>query len=116
MRTYLVKHVSLALNAPIAQWYPPERTVRYGRGAVVLYVYRIRNPRWHYKKLYKGLTKDLERRLDEHIKGKTRSTKGMKDIRVVYTENCDTLLDARKREVYLKSAAGRRFLKDKLPP
>ena len=65
-------------------------------------------------KLYKGVTNNLERRLGEHKNGKTRTTSRMDDLGVVYTEVYDNFKEARKREVYLKSAAGRRFLKNKI--
>jgi hypothetical protein len=35
----------------------------------------------------------------------------MKDLVIVYTENYETFAEARKRELYFKSAAGRRFIK-----
>jgi hypothetical protein len=38
----------------------------------------------------------------------------LKDLSVVYTEEWPTRLEARKREKYFKTAAGRRFLKNKL--
>ncbi len=62
-------------------------------------------------KLYKGMTNNLERRIREHRSGKTITTSRMSDFLVVYTEEFSEMRDARKREVYLKSAAGRRFLK-----
>ncbi len=62
-------------------------------------------------KLYKGFTNNLERRVREHRSGHTRSTRMMNGISVVYTEEYATLAEARSRELYLKSAAGRRFLK-----
>ena len=62
-------------------------------------------------KLYKGCTNNLERRLREHRAGGTVTTSRMKDIEVVYTEKYDTFDEARARELYLKSAAGRRFLR-----
>ncbi len=65
-------------------------------------------------KLYKGMTSDLNRRFAEHSRGKTKTTSKMKDIFVVYTEEYVTRLEARAREKYLKTAAGRRFLKKKL--
>jgi hypothetical protein len=40
----------------------------------------------------------------------------MKDLEIVYKECYDDLATARKRELYLKSAAGRRFLKTKIVP
>ena len=64
-------------------------------------------------KFYKGLTSDIERRLNEHRSGGTRTTKKMSGLGVVYTEKYDNVKQARQREKYLKSAAGRRFLKKK---
>ncbi len=63
--------------------------------------------------LYKGMTNNMERRLREHRSGYTKTTKKMKDVKVVYTEKYDTFTEARKRELYFKSAAGRRYLKSK---
>jgi len=65
-------------------------------------------------RLYKGFTKDIDRRVVEHRSGMVRTTKNMKNVKVVYTEKYDTFSEARKRELYLKSAAGRRFLKTKI--
>ena len=65
-------------------------------------------------RLYKGMTNNLERRLREHRSGHTKTTKRMKDLEIVYTELYDTQVEARQRELYLKSSAGRRFLKTKL--
>ena len=64
-------------------------------------------------RLYKGMTNNLYRRLIEHKSGKTRTTKRMKNIKIVYSENFPDFEGARKRELYFKTAAGRRFLKDK---
>ena len=62
-------------------------------------------------KYYKGVTNNLARRLHEHKNGKTQTTSRMEELAVVYKEEYDNFAQARKREVYLKSAAGRRFLK-----
>ncbi|MDP2668541.1 MAG: GIY-YIG nuclease family protein [bacterium] len=62
-------------------------------------------------KLYKGCTNNLKRRLLEHRSGHTITTSKMRDLVVVYQEEYDTFEQARARELYLKSAAGRRFLK-----
>ena len=64
-----------------------------------------------YAKLYKGLTNDLTRRFSEHRSGKTRTTRKMVGLKIVYAENYDNFDEARKRELYFKSAAGRRFIK-----
>ena len=65
-------------------------------------------------KLYKGMTGNLKRRLSEHRSGHTQTTRAMNNLSVVYKEEYDTFYEARKRELYLKSAAGRKFLKSKL--
>ncbi|MFZ1654954.1 MAG: GIY-YIG nuclease family protein [Candidatus Moraniibacteriota bacterium] len=65
-------------------------------------------------KLYKGVTNSLERRLQEHLSGKTRSTRALVGPRVVYQEKFSSFEEARRREVYFKTAAGRRFLKKTL--
>lgn len=61
-------------------------------------------------KLYKGVTNDLLRRLAEHKRGKTATTARMENLKVVHTEQFDDFPAARKRELYFKSAAGRKYL------
>jgi putative endonuclease len=67
-------------------------------------------------KLYKGMTLNLRKRMYDHKSHHTRTTSRMDGPEVVYQENYDNFDEARKRELYLKSAAGRRFLKKKLGP
>ncbi len=62
-------------------------------------------------KLYKGFTNNIERRFREHIGGKTRTTRLMDEPFLVYKEEFNDFKEARGRELYFKSAAGRRFLK-----
>ena len=62
-------------------------------------------------RLYKGVTNNLVRRLSEHKRGKTRTTAKMVNLSVAYTEDYSDIAIARKRELYFKTAAGRRFLK-----
>jgi len=64
--------------------------------------------------LYKGATGNLERGLREHKNGGSKTTKRMQDFKVIYTEEYNSWESARKRELYFKSAAGRRFLKTKI--
>ncbi len=61
--------------------------------------------------LYKGMTTNMENRLKQHNAAKTKSTKSKKPWIVVYTEYFNNAQDARNREKYFKTAAGRRFLK-----
>ena len=65
----------------------------------------------NFKKTYTGSTTDLERRLNEHNSGSHRYTKRYLPWNVVYSEQVAELSVARARERYLKSAAGRRFIK-----
>lgn len=73
------------------------------------YVYALQSLK--DEKLYIGITKDVERRLAEHNAGQTRSTKHRRPFRLVYKEECDSRVNARHREVKLKSGSGREFLK-----
>ena len=66
-------------------------------------------------KLYKGMTNNIERRLAEHRSGHTVTTSKMKDLKIIYKEIYQNFEEARKRELYFKSAAGRRFIKKVLP-
>jgi putative endonuclease len=61
-------------------------------------------------KRYIGYTSDLRRRLEEHQKGCSVSTKFRRPFRLVYYEACLNKEDARRREHYLKTTQGRRFL------
>lgn len=59
---------------------------------------------------YLGSTDNLKRRLFQHENGKCISTKDRRPFKLIYTEEYDTLTEARKRERYLKTRHGRREL------
>ena len=63
-------------------------------------------------RLYKGLTQDVEKRLLQHNAGENRSTKGFCPWRLVHRRPFSTRLEARAYEKYLKTGAGREFLKE----
>jgi putative endonuclease len=63
--------------------------------------------------LYVGFTSDLKRRIEEHNKGKVRSTKNRKPLRLVYYEEYGDKTSGRKREIFLKSGQGRLYLKNR---
>jgi putative endonuclease len=65
-------------------------------------------------RIYIGFTFNLERRLNEHNSGKTRSTKGYRPWKLVYSESVETRVMARNREKYLKSGVGKEYLKSLL--
>ena len=65
-------------------------------------------------RLYCGHTDNLVRRIKAHNAGKTRSIKAFLPYELVYYEVFDSRDKAIEREKYLKTAAGRRFIKKKL--
>ena len=67
-------------------------------------------------RLYKGVSDNLERRLEEHNNGRTKSTKGYRPWEIVYSEKYVTFEEARAREVFLKSGVGRDFLRKIIGP
>jgi len=66
------------------------------------------------EKFYTGHTDDLERRLLEHNSGHGYYTKRFMPWIMAYREDVDSKDEAIKREKYLKSAAGRRWVKKKV--
>ena len=54
------------------------------------------------KKYYIGSTTNLERRLRDHERGNTRTTRIHKPWFFVYSEKYKTLKEARKREIQIK--------------
>jgi putative endonuclease len=66
----------------------------------------------HYR-FYVGMTENLERRLNEHNIGKTKSTKAWRPWKVFFSEVYDTRELARQREKYLKSGYGKQWIKEK---
>jgi len=64
-------------------------------------------------KHYTGITNNLERRLRQHNDGDTAtpSTRNRGPFVLVYSEEADNRMEARIREKYLKSGAGREFIK-----
>ena len=69
-----------------------------------------------FDRYYIGNSNNLEKRIDQHNAGKTKSTKAFIPWKVVYTEEYKTRIEARNREKYLKSAAGRRWRKINIRP
>jgi len=57
-----------------------------------------------------GLSTNIESRIKMYNAGKSRSTKSRRPFQLIFQEFIGSLQVARKREKYLKSAAGRRYL------
>jgi putative endonuclease len=76
------------------------------------YVYVLRSLEDH--NFYVGFTKNLKGRLEAHAKGQVPSTKRRLPMDLVYWEGCLSQADATQREKYLKSAWGKRYIKNRL--
>ncbi|MBI2075558.1 MAG: GIY-YIG nuclease family protein [Candidatus Harrisonbacteria bacterium] len=63
---------------------------------------------------YIGFTNDLRRRFEEHQKGQSFATKYRLPFKIIYFEACTDKDDAVRREKYLKSTKGNRFLAKRL--
>ena len=64
--------------------------------------------------LYTGYSNDLKTRLDEHNKGYVKATKYRVPFELLYYEACLSKYDAYRREKYLKTNYGRRYIKSRL--
>lgn len=58
------------------------------------------------------MTTDVVQRLKTHNLGKVKSTKAFIKWELIHVEEFNTRIEARIREKYLKSAAGRRWRKN----
>ncbi len=65
-------------------------------------------------KLYIGYSSNLKERLKTHIDGRVISTKNRRPLILIYYEAYIHIQDAKKREDFLKSGSGHRFLKNQL--
>ena len=59
---------------------------------------------------YIGYTNNLRKRLEEHKKRLSFAAKFRLPFRLIYFEGCLNSEDAKRREDYLKTTQGRRFL------
>ncbi|HBB37123.1 MAG: hypothetical protein A2374_01325 [Candidatus Moranbacteria bacterium RIFOXYB1_FULL_44_23] len=64
--------------------------------------------------LYKGRTDNIKRRVSEHQAGKVEATKYKLPARLIHFECYVVKSDCIRREKYLKTTEGRRFLKQQL--
>jgi len=63
-------------------------------------------------KTYVGYTDNFDRRFKEHNSGKSKSTKYRVPFKLLFKEEFKTSNEAKKKELWWKSGAGRRKLKD----
>ncbi len=75
-------------------------------------VYAIKSLQHNF--IYVGITENLQERLRKHNNGYNKSTKKFTPFKLIYSEICLNGQAARKREKFLKSTSGKRFLKTKI--
>jgi putative endonuclease len=73
------------------------------------YIYFLKSI--NFPKSYVGITDNLERRLYEHNLGKHPYTKRYIPWKMIASEKVTNRIEARTREKYLKSAAGRKWMR-----
>jgi len=78
----------------------------------MFYVYVLRSEKDHM--FYVGYTHDLKKRVMEHQSGQVKSTCNRTPFTLIYYEACLNRTDAIKREKYLKTAWGKRYIKNRL--
>ena len=76
------------------------------------YVYVLRS--LSDQRFYVGLTDKLPTRVEAHNAGRVMSTRRRAPLELIYWEGCLNRSDAARREKYLKSAWGKRYLKTRL--
>ena len=77
----------------------------------MFYVYILR---MNNGQLYTGFTSDLKRRIKDHEYGKVKSTNLRRPLQLIHYEAYLLESDARRREKFLKSSAGKSLLKKQL--
>jgi putative endonuclease len=73
------------------------------------YVYAIKSSKRNY--IYVGLTSNPQRRIEEHNRGKERTTRSYAPFRTLLIESFDSRLEARSREKHLKTGIGKEYLR-----
>ncbi len=74
------------------------------------FVYALKSDFRNY--IYVGITDNIERRLHQHNTGKNKTTKPYSPFTIILLEEKESRIEARKREIFLKSGIGKEFLKD----
>jgi len=74
------------------------------------YVYAISSLNRNY--IYVGISNDPIRRINQHNMGYERTTKPYRPYNLVLIESFPTRMEARIREKYLKTSAGKSYLRN----
>jgi putative endonuclease len=77
----------------------------------MFYVYVLLSA--HDGRLYTGCTHDLRNRFAQHNAGEVQSTRDRRPFVLIYYEACIDKRDAFRRENYLKTTYGKRYIKSR---
>ncbi|WP_325450342.1 GIY-YIG nuclease family protein [Gelidibacter sp.] len=75
-------------------------------------VYILYSPK--FDRFYVGMSSSFKDRLKSHNSGQVKSTKAFTPWELFHSEDYPTRIEARFREKYFKTSAGRRWRKDNL--
>ena len=76
------------------------------------YVYVLQSEIDH--QFYVGYTSNIVSRIRDHNDGRVPSTKRRVPLKLLYWEGCINQQDATRREKYLKTSWGKRYIKNRL--
>jgi len=76
------------------------------------YVYVLKSEK--DRRFYIGHTTDLKKRLELHNKGRVESTKYRRPFMLIYYEASLNQKDALRREKYLKTTYGHRYIRNRV--
>lgn len=63
------------------------------------------------QRTYTGSTSNLKSRVNDHNSGKVKPSKSYRPYDILHVEKFDTLIEARRKEKFFKSTAGRTEIK-----
>jgi len=63
--------------------------------------------------MYKGSAHDLRKRVADHMQGRVVRTRTRRPLMLIHVEYITDYTDTRRRENWLKSGQGRKWLKEK---
>ena len=72
-----------------------------------VYILECNNGRY-----YVGSTDDIDRRLKEHLKGKSKATQSILPVTLKKFIKCSSLTEARKLEYVIKKRKSRKYLEE----
>lgn len=84
------------------------RNYKVGYNLIMYTLYVIQSLTHNFR--YTGFTSNLQRRIYDHNHGFNKSTKPYKPYKLIYTKTVKDRKEARRREKYLKSSHGRKYL------